>query len=512
MRRSEIDVILPTFNRRKFLPRAISCIRAQTFADWRLFVVNDGGEDVADIVSAAGDPRVVYFDRPHLGKAAQLNFALSQATAPYIAYMDDDDDVFPEHLEKLHSAAERLGADFVYSDTYLTVLGPDGRVVRRGVEDCPDMTPDAIRVFNRINHKQVLHARALADAVGGYDEELRILIDFDGIKRLASAASRPFHLREATGEHFLRIDAATGAAASISGLWATDPAEAGRSLLKIFAKDPAALASLYRSVPRMEAELERLRGKLGNRISARLRRAFRRGADAPVGFRDALPPDCDWRDASPPGGLRGFFRFADEACAVLSAVNRVASGDDSMEARNAAFVGGMPPAVDAPRFGVSEFEGGLRFVHDPGSPMRWVMLTSSAPLPGEFALEFDYVPHSVFTEQFQVDFRMASLGDRLRFMVRGNEALVANYVAGGRFAADERRVGFSFRMDEPTRVRFELRGGVCSLRAGGRVPLSLDCGGLASAAGGYAALVFYEAGAERAVDFELRNFRYLLPK
>ena len=114
-----------------FLPRAIACLRAQTFRDWRLLIVNDGGEDVADIVAGFNDARLVYFNRPHAGKAAQLNFALGEVTAPYVSYMDDDDDVFPNHLERLLFAAESLGADFVYSDTYLTILAPHGKVVRR---------------------------------------------------------------------------------------------------------------------------------------------------------------------------------------------------------------------------------------------------------------------------------------------------------------------------------------------------------------------------------------------
>lgn len=140
------------------------------------------------------------------------------------------------------------------------------------------------------------------------------------------------------------------------------------------------------------------------------------------------------------------------------------------------------------------------------------MMTSADPLPGDFAFEFDYVPHSTFTEQLQIDFRMSSMGDRLRFMVRGNEALVANAVIGGKFAADARRLPFSFQLDVPTRVRFELRGGICSFTAGGRNLLSLDCGSFASVRGRMAALVFYESGTERPVDFELRNFRYLLPQ
>ena len=54
-----IDVILPTYNRRAFLPTAIRCIQAQTLVDWRLLVVNDGGDDVSDIVASAAGPRVV---------------------------------------------------------------------------------------------------------------------------------------------------------------------------------------------------------------------------------------------------------------------------------------------------------------------------------------------------------------------------------------------------------------------------------------------------------------------
>ena len=506
----EIDVVLPTYNRREFLPRALQCIVGQTFRDWRLIVVNDGGEDVSGIVEAVGDSRIKYFDRPHEGKAAQINFALSLATAPYIAYMDDDDMVFPEHLEKLHSAAVQTDADFVYSDTYLTLLDPQGRVIRREVEQCRDMSPDAIRIFNCVNHKQVLHARALADAAGGYDEEMRILIDFDGIKRLVAAARRPFHLREATGEHFLRMDARTRAAASISGLWTRDPAEAGRSLLRFFSKDPAALAALYRSVPRLEAEAARLRRRLEDRLFERLRRLVRRKRGQEE-FRDALPVNGEWRDTTPPGGAFSLFGLSDETDAALAAVNRIDSGEKSKDVRSAAFAS-LPSPTAAPRFSVSAVDDGRRFVHAPGTPRRWVMLTSSVDMPDDFAFEFEYVPHAAFTEQLQIDFRMASLGDRLRFMVRDNATLVANSVSGGRFAADERRIPFSFALDTPSKVRFELRGGVCALHVEGRCLLSLDCSGFQTMRGGRAALVFYEAGAERPIDFEIRNFQLLAPR
>ena len=272
-----VDVILPTYNRRAFLPKAIECIRDQTFRDWRLLIVNDGGEDVADIVGGFGDPRLVYFNRPHAGKAAQLNFALSQATADYIAYMDDDDEVYPEHLAKLLSAAETQGADFVYSDTYLTLLDADGNVEWRRPENVMDAPWSEIRIFNRVNHKQILHTRALAERVGPYDEKMRVLIDYDFIKRLAKAATRPFHLREITGDHFLRRDPKTGEWSSITGLWTRDPAAAGESLLRFFAKDPAALAGLYQLARDQRKEIEDLSHRLERTVGARLRRLFSLG-------------------------------------------------------------------------------------------------------------------------------------------------------------------------------------------------------------------------------------------
>ena len=53
-----ITILLPTFHRRDFLPAAIRSIHDQSFANWRLLVLNDGGEDVADIVAGFGDPRI----------------------------------------------------------------------------------------------------------------------------------------------------------------------------------------------------------------------------------------------------------------------------------------------------------------------------------------------------------------------------------------------------------------------------------------------------------------------
>ena len=239
-----VTVLLPTYNRRDYLPRAIKSIVDQTFRDWRMIVVNDGGEDVSDIVSGFNDPRITYVNLPHKGKSGVLNAALKMVESEYVSYMDDDE-VFPEHLRLLYATAIRNKVGFVYSDTYLTrVDKATGKVLSERIENERDVTPDMLRIQNFINHKQILHRKELSDRIGGFDEELPILIDFDFIRRLAFAEA-PHHLRKVTGRHYLFMDGAV--ASSITGLWHRDPEACGKALLRIYSKTPADLAFAYRS-------------------------------------------------------------------------------------------------------------------------------------------------------------------------------------------------------------------------------------------------------------------------
>ena len=241
-----ITVILPTYNRRNFLPSALKCIAEQTFPSWRLLIINDGGEEVADIVESFHEPRFEYYSRPHQGKSAALNFGLSLVQSKYIGYMDDDDEVYPEHLQVLYDAAENNHSDFVYSDTLLTILKPDGKVESQSLENTKDVKSEDLRLFNCINHKQILHTKKLADRVGLYDVRLKILIDYDYIKRLATI-SEPYHVRKTTGNHFLRKTEQNNDFSSISGIWSREPAIAGYSLILIFEKNAEDMAFLYRT-------------------------------------------------------------------------------------------------------------------------------------------------------------------------------------------------------------------------------------------------------------------------
>lgn len=254
-----VSIILPTYNRRNYLGDAIRSILNQTYSNWKLLVINDGGEDISDIVKSFNDERVVYHNRPHEGKAAALNFGLSLVSSKYVAYMDDDDLVYPEHIASLVEIAEQKQADFVYSDTWVIVISPEGEEVHRYIENAQDVTFEDIKFFNKINHKQILHTKKISDQVGPYDTRMRILIDYDYIRRLALQTT-PIHFKKITGEHYLR-QSNTNKNSAITRLWECNPTLCGQSILALFDKDLGALAEFYRYAYALKNESDELNKK-----------------------------------------------------------------------------------------------------------------------------------------------------------------------------------------------------------------------------------------------------------
>jgi glycosyltransferase involved in cell wall biosynthesis len=102
-----VDVILPTHHRPHTLPYALRSVLGQTHANLELHVVADGArEETADVVASLGDPRVRLHRFPK-GRGcayAHRNHVLRQTSAPFVAYMTDDDLWFPDHLERALTA------------------------------------------------------------------------------------------------------------------------------------------------------------------------------------------------------------------------------------------------------------------------------------------------------------------------------------------------------------------------------------------------------------------------
>lgn len=98
-----ITVVLPYFNAEKTLGSAVESVLRQTFSDFELILVNnnstDGSERIAEHFASL-DPRVRLVEEKRQGVAFASNIGFELASAPLLARMDADDEMFPVRLEK----------------------------------------------------------------------------------------------------------------------------------------------------------------------------------------------------------------------------------------------------------------------------------------------------------------------------------------------------------------------------------------------------------------------------
>ena len=96
-----VSLILPTYNRRKFLLARIQDILEQKYTNWELIVINDGGEDVSDLF--VNIPNTRYIDLKENSKSVSIprNIGISYAKGEFIAPVDDDVKLLPDKLKVL---------------------------------------------------------------------------------------------------------------------------------------------------------------------------------------------------------------------------------------------------------------------------------------------------------------------------------------------------------------------------------------------------------------------------
>src|SRR5215218_3360710 len=129
--RPSVSVVIPTHDRQELLPRTVASALAQQDVEVEVIVVDDVSEARPERL-AGGDPRVRLISLPEpTGVAAARNAGIAAAAGDWVALLDDDDLWGPGKLRDQVAAAERTGADWVYSAVVLV----DGEL--QGLEALP---------------------------------------------------------------------------------------------------------------------------------------------------------------------------------------------------------------------------------------------------------------------------------------------------------------------------------------------------------------------------------------
>lgn len=190
-----VSIIVRTKDRPWFLQRALRDIRAQEFSDFDVIVVNDGGETatVDRIVSETGIARAVkVIHGPGEGRCAAANAGVAQATGEYLVLHDDDDLWDPRFLQVCvdHLDAHPQDVGVVTRVVISYERWSQGQWVE--VDRAPfwgELTQISLSEMLEVNRMVPIgfvYRRSVHEVVGGYDEALSTVEDWEFSLRLLS--------------------------------------------------------------------------------------------------------------------------------------------------------------------------------------------------------------------------------------------------------------------------------------------------------------------------------------
>lgn len=99
MREPKFSIIIPTFNRKEMLQRAVQSVLVQEYKNWELVIVDDGSTDgTIDIVKQYDHEAIFYKYQKNQGRSSARNVGLEMTTGTYICFLDSDDELLPNYL------------------------------------------------------------------------------------------------------------------------------------------------------------------------------------------------------------------------------------------------------------------------------------------------------------------------------------------------------------------------------------------------------------------------------
>lgn len=181
------SVVIPVYNRRQWVGRAIRSVLQQTCCDWEVLVVDDASEDdtAARVHSEFGDA-VRLIRLPHnSGVSAARNRGIEKVRGEWVAFLDSDDEWLPHKLEKQRAELERSQRLICHTDEIWVRNGVrvnphkhhqkyGGDIFLKALELCV-MSPSSI----------VIHRSVFAE-VGLFDEALPACEDYELWLRIAA--------------------------------------------------------------------------------------------------------------------------------------------------------------------------------------------------------------------------------------------------------------------------------------------------------------------------------------
>ena len=190
----EVSIIIPTYNRETYIEDLVLRIKNQTVDNFECIIIDDGSTDQTGILCdslTAGDKHFVVKHTANFGVSHARNIALDIARGKYITFIDSDDSIPDDYLEKLISRIKMLHVDMVIGS--FCRIHADGKKekVNYPFEDRIYLFDELLPSFARIQKEYGVFGWSFATLfqrkcvlTNRFDESLRLAEDFDFYLRI----------------------------------------------------------------------------------------------------------------------------------------------------------------------------------------------------------------------------------------------------------------------------------------------------------------------------------------
>lgn len=190
-----VAIIVRTKNRPKFLARTLTNISKQTFSDYTVHVVNDGGDRAEAERVVASSPvaeKTTLLHTEGLGMEAASNLGIAHSESTYIAIHDDDDLWKPEFLTRTTAALEETGANMCtvrIVERFEQETAHGFEVIEEKVfhEGLPIVGLQFLYRTNRVVPIGMIYRRELHQKIGEYRPDLEVIGDWEFNLRAGAA-------------------------------------------------------------------------------------------------------------------------------------------------------------------------------------------------------------------------------------------------------------------------------------------------------------------------------------
>lgn len=166
-------MVIPLFNKRQSILRAVDSVLAQSYEDFELIVVDDGSTDGgADLIRGLNNTRIRIIVQENQGVSCARNNGVANADSDWIAFLDADDEYLPDFLKETTALIKK------YPDDFLAFVGSDydsGNTTKKVVATQTGIY-DYYSLFRNqrspVCSSSVLVNKCSFEKVGGYDPAL----------------------------------------------------------------------------------------------------------------------------------------------------------------------------------------------------------------------------------------------------------------------------------------------------------------------------------------------------